>query len=60
MTEQQKEKILLSINEKLDKQSKQFELISEKIENRDDLLISITKEVALLRNDVNQKFKKEN
>lgn len=60
MTEQQKEKILLSINEKLDKQSKQIELISEKIENRDDLLISITKEVALLRNDVNQKFKKEN
>lgn len=63
MTEQQKENLLLSINKilqnyvkKFDEQDKNIETILEKIENRDNLLISITKEFALLRNDWNQKL----
>jgi len=65
MTEQQKEELLLSMNEKLSNHDKMFEAMfeklsenSQKIESRDDLLVNISKELGLLRTEMNTRFEK--
>ena len=46
MTEEQYKNLLEELNLKIDS-------INERISNRDQLLIQLTKEIALLRNDIN-------
>ena len=48
-------KILNKNNQKLNNHDKRFKTIIEQIVNRDDLLILLTKEVALLKYEISRK-----